>query len=172
MRVEILITEHGISWVRDNTQHYIEGVPKEIAVPVQAITDFLVGQRTEEEVALEAARDYASALPDKDKLSLVAVFPRWEVGVKYAVGDERAFGDKLYRCLQAHVSQADWEPARTPALWRDIAKGDKVAEWVRPTGAHDAYQKGERVVYKGETWESVIADNVWSPDEYPAGWTK
>ena len=31
--------------------------------------------------------------------------------------------------------------------------GDEVAEWVQPTGAHDAYQVGDRVTYNGVVWE-------------------
>lgn len=36
--------------------------------------------------------------------------------------------------------------------------------------AHDAYQKGERVTFDGELWESLIDGNVWSPTAHPAGW--
>lgn len=43
-------------------------------------------------------------------------------------------------------------------------------EFVQPTGAHDAYQTGDRVTYNGQVYESVIDNNVWSPDTYPAGW--
>lgn len=43
-------------------------------------------------------------------------------------------------------------------------------EWVQPTGAHDAYQTGDRVLYNGVVYESVINGNVWAPDVYPAGW--
>lgn len=48
----------------------------------------------------------------------------------------------------------------------------KVAEYKQPTGAHDAYNKGDRVAYKGATWESTIDANVWAPDTYPQGWKR
>ena len=41
----------------------------------------------------------------------------WEADTKYAVGDRRRHGGKVYKCLQAHTSQADWEPPAVPALW-------------------------------------------------------
>ena len=47
-----------------------------------------------------------------------------------------------------------------------------VAEWKQPTGAHDAYAKGDRVTFGGKVWESTIDGNVWSPAVYPAGWTE
>lgn len=46
------------------------------------------------------------------------------------------------------------------------------AEWVQPTGAHDAYNTGDRVMYDGIEYESTIDANVWSPDVYPQGWVK
>ena len=49
---------------------------------------------------------------------------------------------------------------------------EDVPDWVQPTGAHDAYQKGDKVRYNGNVYESLIDGNVWSPDAYPAGWQK
>ena len=43
-------------------------------------------------------------------------------------------------------------------------------EWVQPVGASDAYRKGDRVLFQGKVYESLIDANVWSPTAYPAGW--
>jgi hypothetical protein len=40
--------------------------------------------------------------------------------------------------------------------------------WVQPTGAHDAYNIGDRVTHNGQTWESTAASNVWAPGVF--GW--
>ena len=48
--------------------------------------------------------------------------------------------------------------------------GDTYPEWVQPTGAHDAYNTGDRVTYNGRVYESTINGNVWPPDAYPQGW--
>lgn len=53
------------------------------------------------------------------------------------------------------------EPAPEPVEW---------PEWVQPTGAHDAYQTGDKVTYNGQRYVSKIDGNVWSPDAYPSGW--
>src|SRR5699024_3165740 len=46
-----------------------------------------------------------------------------------------------------------------------------VPEWVRPSGAHDAYALGDRVVFEGQEYESVHEGaNTWSPSEYPPAW--
>lgn len=47
-----------------------------------------------------------------------------------------------------------------------------IADWVQPTEVHDAYNIGDKVKFNGETYESVIANNTWSPTAYPVGWKK
>lgn len=65
------------------------------------------------------------------------------------------------------------EPSATPALWVRTAKEGEIPVWVQPTGAHDAYNKGDRVHYPSATdpvYESLIDANVYSPEAYPQGW--
>ena len=57
------------------------------------------------------------AMADADAAKNPMLFLPWETGTKYAVGDRRRHGGKVYKCLQAHTSQADWEPQVVPALW-------------------------------------------------------
>lgn len=38
------------------------------------------------------------------------MFAAWTAGVAYTVGQLRNYGEKLYRCVQAHTSQTGWEP--------------------------------------------------------------
>ena len=47
-------------------------------------------------------------------------------------------------------------------------------EWVRPTGAHDAYAKGAQVTHYGEKYVSQIDANVWEPGVFGSEslWTK
>ena len=48
--------------------------------------------------------------------------------------------------------------------------GDTYPEWVQPTGAHDAYNTGDIVMYNGTAYRSLIDGNVWAPDAYTQGW--
>ena len=64
-----------------------------------------------------------------------------------------------------------WEPGVSG--WREVVEeGTAPAEWVQPTGAHDAYQTGDLVTFEGAIYESTIDGNTWSPTEYPQGWKK
>lgn len=119
---------------------------------------------------LRAAMDIAGAkLDDATALDAMAIYPAWEADTAYAIGQRVRYGDKLYKCVQAHTSQGDWMPSATPALWVRVSI-EEWPEWVQPTGAHDAYAKGDKVTYKGKRYISLIDGNTYSPDAYPAGW--
>lgn len=47
---------------------------------------------------------------------------------------------------------------------------DTIKDFVQPTGAHDAYKKGDKVHFENKIYESLIDNNVYSPSAYPAGW--
>ena len=48
------------------------------------------------------------------------IFGPWKTGIDYTVGQYRNYGDKLYRCIQAHTSTSTWQPSATPTLWEPI----------------------------------------------------
>lgn len=47
---------------------------------------------------------------------------------------------------------------------------DEWPEYVQPTGAHDAYQVGDKITFGGKRYECVLSNCVWSPADYPQGW--
>ncbi len=99
------------------------------------------------------------------------IFAPWESGIAYAVGNIRTYGEKLYKCVQAHTSQDDWTPDATPALWTAIGDpAEEWPEWSQPIGAHDAYMAGDKVSCDGKHWISSVDNNVWKPGVY--GWNE
>lgn len=115
----------------------------------------------------------AVSLADGDALEAVELFRFWRADTNYDAEERIRYGEKLYRCVQAHTSQADWTPDATPALWTEVAKPGEIPVWKQPTGAQDAYNKGDRVWYPAKdttVYESLIDANVWSPIDYPQGW--
>ena len=88
--------------------------------------------------------------------------------------------DELYALARANPeAQYDYK-SEIDRLWvaiRELQKGNTTtegttaSEWRQPTGAHDAYMKGDTIIYTdGKTYKSLIDNNVWSPDVYPNGW--
>lgn len=63
----------------------------------------------------------SASLPDEDALEAVELFKAWQADTAYAADERIRYGEKLYRCVQAHTSQADWTPDATPALWTEVA---------------------------------------------------
>ena len=49
---------------------------------------------------------------------------------------------------------------------------DEYPEYVQPTGAHDAYNIGDKITFEGEKYTCKMNGCVWSPKDYPAGWEK
>lgn len=47
---------------------------------------------------------------------------------------------------------------------------EEYPEFVQPTGAHDAYNIGDKVTYNGKKYICQINGCVWAPDVYPQGW--
>ena len=109
----------------------------------------------------------AVTLDDETALTGVELFPAWVVGKAYAVSDRAQYNGTLYKCIQAHTSQSDWMPSATPALWKAVSL-DEYPEWVQPTGAHDAYNIGDKVTYNGQHYVCTSNANVYAPDVY--GW--
>ena len=124
-----------------------------------------------------ALQMFSIGLTDEQAMEVVAIYDPWTVGKTYAVGDYLTYGTngvgdpQLYKVAQAHTAQADWAPNATPALYVSVGLDDSgYPIWSQPTGAHDAYNKGDIVDYNGTLYQSMIDGNVYSPEAYPAGW--
>ena len=125
----------------------------------------------------KAVQMFAASLSDEQALEIATLYDAWMVGKTYSVGEFLTYGansvgdPQLYKVNQAHTSQLDWLPDMTPALYSPIGLDDAgYPVWSAPTGAHDAYNKGDIVDYNGVLYESLMDGNVYSPDAYPAGW--
>ena len=85
----------------------------------------------------------------------------------------------LYRSItgtQERPTELLYHPKYVPTLLEKVEEGGEEApseeypEWVRPTGAHDAYAQGAKVSHNGKKWTSNVENNVWEPGVY--GWTE
>lgn len=102
----------------------------------------------------------------------MAMYDEWSAeSVEYVLDDIRQYNGLLYRCVQAHTSQATWTPEDAPSLWTRIADpAQEWPEWIQPTGAHNAYAQGAKVSHNGKHWISDVDANTWEPGVY--GWTE
>lgn len=116
--------------------------------------------------AVEVARIQAQSLTDEQALTVKDIYPVWDGnGVSYQKDFYLTYNEELYKVLQAHTSQADWAPDAAPSLFAKVLPGQGgtgIGEWVQP-GSTNPYMTGDQVTHSGETWESLIDNNVWEP---------
>lgn len=124
-----------------------------------------------------AVQMFAASLDSETALEVATIYDVWQADKAYESGEYLTYGTndvgdpQLYRVISDHVSQDDWRPDITQALYEPLglnAGGYPI--WSRPSGAHDAYNIGDIVDYNGVLYKSLIDGNTYSPDEYPAGW--
>ena len=120
---------------------------------------------------------FTATLTEDKALEIASVYPSWAAQTYYKKGDIISHGinpvgdPQLYKVVQAHTSQETWAPGDNPALYEPFGLDENGhAIWAQPSGAHDAYNIGDVVNYKGTLYESLVAGNVWAPDVYPTGW--
>lgn len=110
-------------------------------------------------------------LSDEDALAVASLFPTWHslIGQQVTTG-ERIWDDgKLWKVLQPHTVSQEWRPAEAVSLYVEVS----IAEWPeyrQPTGAHDAYNTGDKVTFEGRHYICKMDSTTFSPAEYPAAW--
>lgn len=64
----------------------------------------------------------AATLSDGEAAKMPSLSQKWVVGEAVNVDDRRYYEptQRLYKCRQAHTTQADWTPDQTPAMWAVI----------------------------------------------------
>ena len=154
---------------------------------IRAMYEIVEIELTEEEQIIEQTNkamellniNFNGLLPnlsDEQALQVPLMFPKWQVGKAYAVGERVLYLGVLYKVIQAHTSQAGWEPDIAPSLFAKnlIVKDEEgeqvdIPEWVQPDSTNP-YMIGDKVIFGGKVYQSVIDNNVWSPTDYPQGW--
>lgn len=111
------------------------------------------------------------SISDGAALKMPEVFPHWSGNSKeYVKGDKVLYDGVLYKVLQNHTSQEGWTPTSAPSLFAKVLTSEgEILDWEQPSSTNP-YMKGDKVKYNGKIYESVIDNNVWSPEAYPQGW--
>lgn len=119
-------------------------------------------------------------LSKEQKDNILNQYKPYQVGKNYEENEKFTYKEKVYEVIQAHRSQTTWLPESTPALYReylnvkiqnqDGSTTEVVKEYIQPTGAHDAYNKGDKVLFKGKIYQSKIDANTFNPEQFADGW--
>ena len=154
---------------------------------IRAMYEIVEIEPTEEEQIIEQTNkamellniNFNGLLPnlsDEQALQVPLMFPKWQEGKEYVVGDRVLYLGVLYKVLQAHTSQQGWEPDIAPSLFAKnlIVKDENgeqvdIPEFEQPDSTNP-YMIGDKVIFEGKVYQSLIDNNVWSPSDYPQGW--
>lgn len=119
-------------------------------------------------------------LSKEQQENILNQYKPYQVGKEYEENEKFTYKDKVYEVIQAHRSQTTWLPDSTPALYKeylsveikneDGSTTEVVVEFKQPTGAHDAYNKGDKILFKGKVYKSKIDANTFSPEQFADGW--
>jgi len=155
--------EHFNMYFKDN-QLYIR-TDQELSLSEIGISSIAEAEQLREELD-----EITGSMTDEEALERPVFFPIWKVGVNYTVGTRIRYGGRIFKVLQAHTSQEDWTPSRAPSLFAEVLTSEtEPTEWRQPSSTNP-YLTGDKVIYNGQIYESLIDNNVWVPDMYPQGW--
>lgn len=107
---------------------YRDMTAEEIAAVQEAQAAFEAAERsrplTESEVSrlLIAQQINTLTVDDNTALRMTAFYPEWAADTEYTIGYKVQRNGRLWRALQAHTSQAGWEPENAASLWAEICE--------------------------------------------------
>lgn len=137
-----------------------------IDIPEQPQTEPTQEERLQAVETLLDVQGQAEQLPDEEAINVKALFPAWadHIGETMMVGKRYYYDGELWKVLQQHTAQADWNPRDAHSLFVRVTV-EEWPEWTQPTGATDAYSQGDKVSHNSQHWISLVDGNVWEPSE-------
>ena len=144
------IVENGI--MRDMTA-------EEITVMEAEAAKFEAQERTRpltaEEVTAMLIRQQINTITVDDNTALrtLELYPEWSASQAYTAGYKVQYGGKLWRCVQAHTSQAGWGPENVASLWTEICEThDGTIDDRIPYSGNMALESGKYYSQSGVTY--------------------
>ena len=107
---------------------------------------------------------------DEQALEVQSLYPDWETNFKEGdtleAGIRINYKEVLYKVLQTHQKQSTWNPADAQSLFAKVLNPNEevIPEWEQPDSTN-GYMTGDKVIYNGITYESLVDNNVWEPGE-------
>lgn len=118
----------------------------------------------------------AGELTQTEIIDRESAVPAWDAARDYSnvpAGAPVSDGGQVWLLLQPHnAANYSGRPAELRALWGLAHTKDpaNAKPYVAPYGTSGLYLLGECCIRDGVVYRSVIDNNSWLPEEYPAGW--
>ena len=141
---------------------YVELTSEEIEAMQEAQAAYEAYERTrpltESEVSrlLIAQQINTLTVDDNTALRMVAFYPEWAENAEYTAEYKVQRNGKLWRCRQAHTSQAGWEPENAASLWTEICESHAgTLEDPIPYSGNMALESGKYYMQDGKIYRCI-----------------
>lgn len=113
----------------------------------------------------------AASLPDKEASEGAALFPRLKAdGSLVSAGTRINWRGVLKQAAVDLWDTTENNPDNAPSLWTDIAYREGIRIIPDVITAAEAFALDELGRWQEHVYRSTIAANVYTPDQYAAGW--
>ena len=110
-----------------------------------------------------------SKLSDEEKTSLISL-SRENAAVENSYKPVQEQLDNLYKEFNNFKTEVNTR-LNTLEEKEDIEEPtEEYPPFVKPEGAHDCYNEGNKMTFNGKKYICLINGCVWSPEEYPDAW--
>lgn len=113
----------------------------------------------------------AVSLDDKTASEAAILFPKLKQdGALVTVGTRINHNGTIKRAAADLWDTAENDPDNAPSLWEDISYKDGYRIIPETITAGTAFAQDECGWWKGTLYRSLISANVYTPEQYAAGW--
>lgn len=113
----------------------------------------------------------AVSLDDKTASEGAMLFPRLKQnGALVSAGTRINWHGTVKKAAVDLWDTAENTPDNAPSLWEDIAYREGIRIIPDTITAATAFAKGEQGWWKDALYTSLLDANVYTPEQYPAGW--
>lgn len=117
------------------------------------------------EVLGEATDETALLIPD--------AFPGLQKnGELIRAGTRINWKGELKRAAVNLYDTVENNPDNAPNLWENVDYKNNYRVIPETLSVGDAFSEGEKGYWKDKLYVSLINNNVWNPEQYPAGWSE
>lgn len=126
------------------------------------------------------AQDHVGDFDTNGVIESAPLLNTWKSGttenpIEYKTGDVRSYANQPWKCNMDHTHHGEdgWDPLTSRTLWSPYhsKRFEYALPYVQPTGAHDAYNEGEWMVWvDGRYFRCKNNGTVHTPEQYPQAW--
>ena len=113
----------------------------------------------------------SASLPDKEASESAELFPRLKEDSSLVKAGTRINWNGVVKRAAVDIwDTTQNNPDNSPSLWEDISYKDGYRIIPETLTVGTAFAKDECGWWKDELYRSLIDANVYTPEQYPAGW--